>query len=134
MRQQLINIWIQIHYKQQSKQQSKQSLQTIKTTILSMIKNEKKHKRISKTTASKIYPPKNSKLGTFYILPKLHKTKFKLNSVPLGCLHLKRTVPCCFASFTEISVSNLEMIDAVWAEYSNVFVLKKLLKLWPKAY
>ena len=53
-------------------------LKTTINIITSMINNEVKQKRINKTTASKILPPKNSKLGTFYILPKLHKTKLIL--------------------------------------------------------
>jgi len=69
------------------KQLNTNPLQTTINVITSMINNELKHKRISKTTASKMYPPKNSKLGTFYILPKLHKTKLQSRPIIASINH-----------------------------------------------
>ena len=62
-------------------------LKTTINIITSMINNEVKQKRINKTTASKILPPKTSKLGTFYILPKLHETKLQSRPIIASINH-----------------------------------------------
>jgi hypothetical protein len=62
-------------------------LKTTITIITSMINNEVKQKRINKTTASKIFSPKNSKLGTFYILTKFHKTKLQSRPIIASINH-----------------------------------------------
>lgn len=46
-------------------------------TIKALIDNEIKNGKLNHDLGKKLYPPKTSRLGLFYILPKLHKSKFQ---------------------------------------------------------